>query len=339
MILYDPNLTIEMYAFGIQIPVKDSRARNAFEHLRSHPQLGKLIEHWHDDEITEKIFREDLERVHAPEYIRRLFSDGLEDELVKTYELIDALGNYNRYDPRSASRPLTDMRQWILTKAAGTYQAGRAALENTFCFYFAGGMHHAQYDRGGGFCLINDIVIAIRRLQAEGRIRRAWVIDLDAHKGDGTAALTAGDDSIATLSIHMAHGWPLDQPKFDENGRPNPSFIPSDIDVAIGEHENEDYNDRLKDALQRLHELSTPDLAIVVSGSDPYEADELPSTSGLALTLEQLLERDRMVYAFLMAADIPAAYLMAGGYGENSWRVYAQFLEWVLLNRLTGVEE
>jgi acetoin utilization deacetylase AcuC-like enzyme len=227
------------------------------------------------------------------------------------------------------------MRQWILTKAAGTYQACLAALDEGFCFYFAGGMHHAQYDRGGGFCLVNDIVIAVRRLQAEGHIRQAWVIDLDAHKGDGTAALTADDDSISTLSIHMAQGWPLDQPEIDDAGRPNPSFVPSDIDIAIGEREEEHYNPRLEKALRRLRALSAPDLAIVVSGSDPYEADELPSTSGMALTLEQLLERDRMVYSFLTAAAVPAAYLMAGGYGENSWRVYTQFLEWVLLKRLT----
>ena len=153
------------------------------------------------------------------------------------------------------------------------------------------------------------------------------------------AALTAEDDSITTLSIHMAHGWPLDQPEIDQKGRPNPSFTPSDIDVAIGAEENKHYNKRLKTALERLSALSSPDLAIVLAGSDPYEADELPSTSGLALSLEDLLERDRMVYSFLSAAKIPSAYLMAGGYGENSWRVYAQFLEWVLLSRMTDTPE
>jgi acetoin utilization deacetylase AcuC-like enzyme len=88
-------------------------------------------------------------------------------------------------------------------------------------------------------------------------------------------------------------------------------------------------------ALKQLSKFALPDLAIVLAGSDPYEADELPSTGGMALTLEQLMERDRMVYSFLTAAALPAAYLMAGGYGENSWRVYAQFLEWVLMKRLT----
>jgi acetoin utilization deacetylase AcuC-like enzyme len=94
-------------------------------------------------------------------------------------------------------------------------------------------MHHAQKEHGAGFCMVNDLVIALRRLQSEGRIRTAWVIDVDAHKGDGTAAITAEDDSIATLSIHMARGWPLDQPEYDAAGRFNPSFVPSTIDIPI----------------------------------------------------------------------------------------------------------
>jgi len=80
---------------------------------------------------------------------------------------------------------------------------------------------------------VNDLVIALRRLQFENRIRSAWVIDVDAHKGDGTAAITAGDQSIVTLSIHMARGWPLDQPERDTDGRLNPSFIPSTIDILM----------------------------------------------------------------------------------------------------------
>ena len=333
MILYDPNMTIEMFRYGIQIPVKDSRARRTFEHLTSHSRLTALQDRWHRSDLTETLMVEDLERAHSPDYVKRLFSSELETELVRTYELIDTQGRYHRYDPDSASRPLKDMREWILAKAAGTYQASRLALETGFCFYFAGGMHHAQYHHGSGFCLINDIVIAIRRLQAEGRVQQTWVIDLDAHKGDGTAALTKDDHSIHTLSIHMANGWPLDQPEVDAQGCPNPSFVPSDIDIPIGEDDNERYNLMLKAGLESLSGLSVPNLAIVVSGSDPYEADELPSTSGLSLSLKQLLDRDQMVYSHLIAAGIPAAYLMAGGYGENSWRVYAQFLEWVLMKR------
>ena len=195
-------------------------------------------------------------------------------------------------------------------------------------------MHHAQRDYGAGFCLLNDIVIAIRKLQAETLIQTAWVIDVDAHKGDGTATLTHGDDSTTTLSIHMAHGWPLDGVPYDSTGKRNPSFIPSDVDIPIAAGEDHLYVSKLKEGLGKLGGLSTPDLAVVVSGADPYEKDELPSTADLKLSLEQMKQRDLLVYQFLKDRDIPRAYLMAGGYGEDCWKIYAQFLEWALLDHL-----
>jgi len=195
-------------------------------------------------------------------------------------------------------------------------------------------MHHAQKDYGNGFCLLNDIVIAIRKLQTEKVIKQAWVIDVDAHKGDGTAALTAGDDSVTTLSIHMAAGWPLDEEKYDSGGKLNPSFIPSDIDIPIAAGEEHLYVARLKEGLKMLESQPTADIAVVVAGADPYEKDELPSAKLLQLSLEQLQERDLLIYDFLQNKSIPTAYLMAGGYGESAWEVYTQFLEWALLDNL-----
>jgi acetoin utilization deacetylase AcuC-like enzyme len=195
-------------------------------------------------------------------------------------------------------------------------------------------MHHAQKDHGNGFCLLNDIVIALRKLQAEDVIKRAWVIDVDAHKGDGSAALTAGDDSVTTLSIHMAEGWPLDGEKYDRDGKLNPSFIPSDIDIPIAAGEEHLYVTRLKEGLNMLGSRPPADIAVVVAGADPYEKDELPSAQLLQLSLEQLRERDLLIYDFLRKKSIPTAYLMAGGYGESAWKVYTQFLEWALLDNL-----
>jgi acetoin utilization deacetylase AcuC-like enzyme len=334
MILYDPRQPHSLIEFGIEIPVMDSRASETFARLTSHPRRGSQPPAWHIGTIQGQVTREDLLRVHSAGYVDRLSSAGLEAEIIRTYELIDANGNYHRFNPAVAQLPLTDLFNRVLTRAAGTLQCGRMGLEGGFCFYFGGGMHHAQIDYGAGFCLVNDLVIALRRLQFEKRIRSAWVIDVDAHKGDGTAAITAGDDSISTLSIHMATGWPLDQPERDADGRPNPSFIPSTIDIPIESGEEPVYNRRLKEGLEGLAGVGRPDLALVVCGADPYELDELPSTAGLRLSLGQLLERDQMVYSFLKARGIPGAWVMAGGYGRNSWRVYTQFLEWALLDRL-----
>jgi acetoin utilization deacetylase AcuC-like enzyme len=334
MIIYDQALKEGLAEFGIEIPVHHSRAATTFEKLSRHESLGAKIKRWHIPKVIETITRRDLMRAHSKAYVSRLYSAKLEDEIIKTFELIDDQGRYYRYRPDKAALPLKQLFDRLLFKVAGTVQCCRVALEEGFCFVFGGGMHHAQKDYGAGFCLINDIVIALRKLQAEKLIRTAWVIDLDAHKGDGTAALTTGDSSITTLSIHMAAGWPLDGEPYDQRGRPNPSFLPSDVDIPIATGEDLLYVARLKDGLEKLDSFEIPDMAIVLAGADPYAKDELPSTGLLKLSLAQLKERDLLVYHFLKTKGIPRAYVTAGGYGEHAWEVDYQFLQWVLLDNL-----
>jgi len=334
MILFDDSQKESLIDFGIEIPVLYSRALKTFEFLKSHEILGSKIDQWHISKIEEKISRDDLLRVHSGDYIEKLFSAGLENEIIKTFELVDEAGNYYRYNPDRATLPLTQLFNRVRTIVAGSVQSCRVALTKGFCFAFSGGMHHAQHAYGAGFCMVNDIVIAIRKLQAEGLIHTAWVIDVDAHKGDGTAALTKGDASITTLSIHMANGWPLDGDEYDPHGNFNPSFTPSDIDIPMAKGEDHMYISRLQEGLNQLDHWPQPDLALVVSGADPFFRDELPSTADLKLSLAQLKERDLLVYNFLKERNIPRAYLMAGGYGESCWEVYAQFLEWALLDNL-----
>jgi acetoin utilization deacetylase AcuC-like enzyme len=132
----------------------------------------------------------------------------------------------------------------------------------------------------------------------------------------------------------MARGWPLDGSEYDSEGNLNPSFIASDFDIPIAPGEDHLYVERLQQGLQQIDKQPLPDMAIVVSGVDPYEADELPSTDGLKLSLDQMMERDLLVYGFLKNKGIARAYLMAGGYGSKSWQAYVQFLEWVLLDSL-----
>jgi acetoin utilization deacetylase AcuC-like enzyme len=334
MILYDASHPMSFYDFGIQIPIFESKAQTLFRHLMENRDLAAQVQRWHVDAIQERVEREDLLRVHTPEYVDRLSGSGLEEEILRTYELIDAEGRYRRYDPGQAKQPLSILYSRILERVAGSCQCCRLALQHGFCFSFGGGMHHAQADRGAGFCLVNDILVAVRKLQAEGLLQRTWIIDVDAHKGDGTAAITRDDPSITTLSLHMANGWPLDGEERDALGRQNPSFIPSSIDVPIACGEEGEYLPRLRQALERLASFPSPDLAVVVSGADPYEHDELESAKKLRLSLEQLLERDLTISRFLEERSLPAAYLMAGGYGRQAWRVYAQFLERVLPERL-----
>ena len=334
MIIYDKKLKEGLTEFGIEIPLPHSRAATTIAKLKRHKTLGPRIDQWHINKVNETITRKDLLRVHSAEYVSRLYSDQLEEEIIRTFELIDENGRYYRYNPDNATHPLTQLFDRLLFKVAGTVQCCREALKKSFCFAFGGGMHHAKRDYGAGFCLVNDIVIALRKLQAENLIRTAWVIDLDAHKGDGTAVLTEEDSSITTFSIHMAHGWPLDGNAYDDQGRRNPSFVPSDIDIAVAPGEENDYVARLKDGLEKLDHIGPPDLALVLAGADPYEKDELPSASELKLSLVQMKERDKLVYHFLKSQDIPRAYVTAGGYGEHAWQVDWQFLQWALPDNL-----
>jgi acetoin utilization deacetylase AcuC-like enzyme len=337
MILYDPHIPVGLFEFGIQIPIQDSRATRTLAELKRSRELASLPS-WHVDQIDQRLSKDDLLRVHTPAHVADLYAgaDRLERVITATYELIDSAGNFHRYDPAQATRPLTDLFQRILRISAGTAQCGELALSHGFCYYFSGGMHHAHADHGSGFCLINDIVIAARKLQAERGVNKVWIIDTDAHKGDGTAAITTGDDTISTLSIHMAHGWPLDGPQTLPGSEPNPVFTPSDIDIPIAAGEESTYLERLQNGLAQLAASGAADLALVVSGADPYEGDALASTAKLNLDLAQLMARDKMVYRFLKKKRIPAAFLMAGGYGEAVWRVYAQFLTWALPRELGG---
>ncbi len=339
MILTDPRLHSQFADYGILIPIRTSKITKVLEHLENLESLkGKP---WRLNAISETVDRAALERVHAPKYVDRLYGSDLENEVLTAYELIDADGNHNRYAPEMALKPLSQFfDDSVLLHVAGTTQTCRLALEKGWAFFTGGGMHHGHYDRGTGFCLVNDLVIALRTLQAEGRIQQAWIVDVDAHKGDGTASLCAGDDSILTFSIHMAQGWPLDPETTRERGEDNPSQVPSDLDIDQEPGEDSFYLARLAAGLEQLKQMAMakhgrlPDLVLVVDGADPYEKDELPSTSTMRLTLAQMLERDLLLDRFLTKQALPSAWVNAGGYGDHVWEVYAQFLEKVLPGKL-----
>lgn len=323
MILYNPECDLKFSEYGVEIPIVDDRAFKVFEALKEEdPSLS-----YFPLEKIPLLRREDLELAHNKDFIDRLYGSyaDLEREILRCYELLDEKGHYHRYNPKKAKKDFTRAFDIVLKQAGLTYEAARTALQTGFCYFLGGGMHHAMSFGGRGFCLINDIVIALRKLQQEKKIKTAWVIDVDAHKGDGTAEITKMDKSIATLSLHMKEGWPLDSGSVRD-----PWFIPSNVDVGIDVGEEGIYLEELKAALNKLEKnYPHPDLAIVVNGADPFLADLLESTEKLKLTKEQLLERDKIIYEFLKVRSIPQAYVMAGGYGNRAWEIYMQFLQFV----------
>lgn len=322
-ISYDFSADIRLTEFGIGVPLDDERAKDIIFALNG---KGSQFDF---SSYPMAIDEADLVRVHDNHYID-LLKNNPEKAIESAFELVDEHGNYNRYNPTQAKYNLSVLYQRILRQASGLYHTAKKAVDDKNAGYFLGaGMHHAMTDGGRGFCLVNDIVLVIRKLQAEGLVKTAWVVDTDAHKGDGTAQVSAGDDSIATLSIHMKNGWPLDQnpndPKFSK------CFIPSKIDIPVGSSEEEFYQDRLQKGLLQLEtDFPNPDLCIVVAGSDPWEEDKLPSSSLLKLEKADLLMRDKLVYEFLKARDIPQTWCFAGGYGKRAYEIPLQFLNIVL---------
>ena len=183
----------------------------------------------------------------------------------------------------------------------GTLGAARAALEEGSAANLAGGTHHAYADRGEGFCVFNDVAVAARAVQAEGRARRMAVLDLDVHQGNGTAAIFDGDDTVFTLSVHGAANYPFQK----ETG---------DRDLALPDGAGDD---AFLDAVERgvREALATgPELAFYLAGADPWEGDRL---GRLAVSREGMAERDRLVYGLCGRAGVPVAVVMSGGYAER----------------------
>jgi len=334
MLIYDPEARIIFPRYGIQIPSLDSRKTNTVKALKEDSELSRCRNEWLIQSFPRCIEREDLERVHTEAYLNRLFGEEQEKTLIEAYELLDETGNYNRYDPESAEAPLSGILQDVMTIISGSYAAVPMALKTGFTYFLGGGMHHGHPDFGHGFCLLNDIAVALLKARSEGLFNTAWVVDVDAHRGDGTAEIMRDHSAITTLSIHMAKGWPLDSPEYRTDGTLNPSWIPGDVDIPVEEGEEGLYTGKLIKALDQLEQKGRPDLIFVVAGVDPYEKDELPSTSSLRMTKEQMLERDQSLYNWMSERDIPSAWVAAGGYGASSWEIHTQFLKWVLKKRL-----
>src|SRR5450432_757788 len=186
--------------------------------------------------------------------------------------------------------------------AGGTILAARLALEAGVGFNIGGGFHHAYPEHGEGFCAINDVAIAVRRLQRDGAIQRAMVVDCDVHHGNGTAAIFSGDPSVFTLSIHQLNNYPSVKP-----------LSSLDIHLADGAGDAE-YLHRLGNGYRAALAMFQPELVLYVAGADPYCEDQL---GGLGLTFDGLRERDRLVIATALGLKIPVAIVLAGGYAAS----------------------
>lgn len=228
----------------------------------------------------------DLVRVHCPDYVRRM-----------------SRGEAGADEMRRIGFPWSAMMvERSRRSSGGTIMALRSALRDGVAANLAGGTHHAGFDRGGGYCVFNDSIVAARHAQAAGLARRVLVVDLDVHQGNGSAQLCADDETIFTFSMHAAKNYPAIKPA-------------SDLDVALATGCGDaDYLDALARHLPVAIARARADAVVYLAGADPFEGDRLGL---LALTKAGLAERDRQVFSTCRRLGLPVAVTMAGGYAHD----------------------
>lgn len=229
---------------------------------------------------------EDVHRVHDAAYVERLLR-----------------GTMPAAEQRALGFPWSEgLVERSFRAAGGTLEAAQHALSAGLAMNLAGGTHHAFTTHGEGFCVFNDVAIAIRALRARGRIRRAAVIDLDVHQGNGTHAIFAGDDATFTFSMHGRRNYPF---------RKVAGTL--DIELEDGTQDTE-YLEKLAESLPQVLAAARPDLVCYLAGADPHEGDSL---GRLGLSFDGLMRRDALVLEACRAVGVPVAIAIAGGYGRD----------------------
>lgn len=186
--------------------------------------------------------------------------------------------------------------------SAGTLLAARLALANGIACNTAGGGHHAKRHRGAGFCVFNDVGVAVHALQACSDIKRALIVDCDVHQGDGTADVFSEDPGVFTYSIHAEKNYPVRK-------------VASDLDVGLPDATDDfDYLEALRETLPGVIDRHRADIVFYNAGVDPHREDNL---GRLALTDNGLRERDRFVIGAARDRNIPIACVVGGGYSND----------------------
>jgi acetoin utilization deacetylase AcuC-like enzyme len=228
---------------------------------------------------------EDVLLVHTEDYVARLRAGALTPREIRRLGL-----------PWSEALV---RRSFLAT--SGTINAARRALSGGVASNLAGGTHHAFPDHGEGFCVLNDVAVAVRVLRRDGRAARAAVVDLDVHQGNGTATIFESDPSVFTFSMHGAKNYPLFKAR---------STLDVELEDGTGD---EEYLTKLSGCLPRVF-AHAPEIVFYLGGADPYRGDKL---GRLSLSIEGLRRRDELVLSECRARGVPVVTVMSGGYAAN----------------------
>ncbi len=239
---------------------------------------------------------DELGLVHTPEYLEKLRQGVFRTEELAQLEIPWSAGIVDGFRTMTGGTILAARLVVQRPEASGRTPAAARVV----C-HLGGGLHHAFADHGEGFCLFNDVAVAIRVLFADAAASSAAVIDLDVHQGNGTATIFHGDARVFTFSMHQQYNYPVHKPA-------------SSLDIGLPDGTTDEaYLDRLGGALKQVFE-HLPDVAFYLAGADPYEDDQL---GGLAVTKQGLRLRDRMVLQAARNAGVPVVVVLAGGYARR----------------------
>ena len=227
-----------------------------------------------------------LSLAHCPEYLDRFLGNRLGEREAKRMGL-----------PWSE-----DLVRRTCIAPMGTLLTAQLALKHGIACHLAGGTHHAHYDFGSGFCILNDLAITARALRAGGLVKRVLIFDCDVHQGDGTAAILAGDPDLFTCSIHCEKNFPTRKSRSD-----------LDVGLPVG-LEDDGYLAVVEETLADLLRQLQPDLVLYDAGVDVYAGDPL---GRLAVSLTGLAERERQVLTLCREHGVPVATVIGGGYDDD----------------------
>ena len=237
-------------------------------------------------EEPDRVERWALGLVHSPAYVESI-----------------AEGTQGPLEIRRLGFPWSDaLRERSFRTVQGTVEAGFDAVAHGAGINLAGGTHHAFTGHGEGFCVFNDVAVAVRLLQRHGRVRRVAIVDLDVHQGNGTASIFAGDPDVFTFSMHGAKNFPF---------RKERSTLDVELDDGTGDAA---FCAQLAANLPIVLDEACPDVVFYLAGADPYVEDRF---GRLALSFDGLRARDRLVFEECCRRSLPVVLTLAGGYARS----------------------
>ena len=293
-LVYSTSYQSDLSVLGSTVSFAQDRGARILDQLAKEFGTGLETAYQQPTMVTYK----QIKLAHCPCYVSRLKKPATWAE---TFGLTTMLP-----DTAESKAILTKLLDEYRVKSGGTLLAARKALDLKLAVNLGAGYHHAHRDHGDGFCVLNDIAIAIRTLQAEKKVERVMVVDTDFHHGNGTASIFKGDKSVFTFDVFAREAWPYKKE-------------PVSLAVPITVAEAHLYLEKVKTALDKALSKFKPDLVIYVQGADTWEQSVLNRGEGFSLPLSVVQAKDELVIDTFAGKDIPLALVLAGGYGDKAW--------------------